>query len=191
MKLVARRVAWLLPLLLSACVHNVNQSQMQPLAPPIEDTPPLPPDTAPANLPAPEYHIPKTDKPVIVVQSEPPKPAPKHRKPKPAAGSPGATTPGQPNTQVASETTPAEVSAIGQFATTEAPDTKRQAADSISEVERGLSGITRHLNDTDEKTSTQIKEFLKQARAALATGDAEGANTLAQKAKVLLKELSQ
>ncbi len=191
MKLVARRVAWLLPLLLSACVHNANQSQMQPLAPPIEDTPPLPPDTAPANLPAPEYHIPKTDKPVIVVQGEPPKPAPKHRKPKPAAGAPGATTPGQPNTQVAGETTPAEVSAIGQFATTEAPDKKREAADSISEVEKGLTGITRHLSDADEKTSTQIKEFLKQARAALATGDADGANTLAQKAKVLLKELSQ
>jgi hypothetical protein len=191
MTLVARRVAWLLPLLLSACVHNANQSQMQPLAPPIEDTPPLPPDSAPANLPAPEYHIPKTDKPVIVVQGEPPKPATKHRKPKPAAGAPGATTPGQPNTQVASETPPAEVSAIGQFATTEPPDTKRQAADSITEVEKGLSGITRHLSDGDEKTSTQIKEFLKQAKAALATGDAEGANTLAQKAKVLLKELSQ
>ena len=52
MKLVARKVAWLLPLLLSACVHNTNLSQMQPLAPPIDDTPP-PPNLAPANLPFP------------------------------------------------------------------------------------------------------------------------------------------
>src|SRR5260370_10151649 len=127
MKLVARRVAWLLPLLLSACVRNLNQSQMQPLAPPIEDTPPPPPDSAPANLPAPEYHIPKADKPVIVVQGEPTKPLPKHRKPasKPANGAQSVPTPGQPNTPVANAEAPAEVSAIGQFATTEPSDTTR------------------------------------------------------------------
>ena len=37
----------------------------------------------------------------------------------------------------------------------------------------------------------QIKEFLKQARTALASGDVDGANTLAKKAKALLGELSQ
>jgi hypothetical protein len=46
------------------------------------------------------------------------------------------------------------------------------------------------LNDQELKTSAQIREFLKQARAALATSDVDGANTLALKAKVLLTELN-
>ena len=35
-----------------------------------------------------------------------------------------------------------------------------------------------------------MREFLKQAKEALITGDEDGANTLAAKAKVLLSELS-
>ena len=84
------------------------------------------------------------------------------------------------------------MSAVGKFHDpAEAPDSKRQAEDSIAEIESGLNGIARKLNDTEEKTSTQIKEFLKQARTALASGDVDGANTLAKKAKALLGELSQ
>ena len=188
MKLAARNVAWLLPLLLSACVHKGTQSQLQPLAPPIEDTPPLPPDSAPANLPQPVYSIPPTDQPVVVVQ-EPPKPAPKHHKPKPTTAQ-GTTTPGQP-TQVAVESVPPEVSAIDQVATKEAPDVKKQTVDSIAEIEKGLNGIGRKLSDSESKTETQIKEFLKQARTALASGDVDGAHNLTLKAKVLLSELSQ
>ena len=46
-----------------------------------------------------------------------------------------------------------------------------------------MNGIGHKLNDADQKTSMQIKEFLKQARTALASGDVDGANTLAAKAK--------
>lgn len=190
MKLVARRLAWLLPFLLSACVHNANQSQMQPLAPPIEDTPPPPPDSAPANLPPPVITIPKSDKPMVVVQPEQPKPAPRRHKPKPATPAQANTTSGQPPADVAAEGAPVEVSAIGSFATAEPPDLKKQTTDSIAEIEKGLNAISRKLNDQDEKTSMQIREFLKQARTALASGDVDGAHTLAVKAKVLLGELS-
>jgi hypothetical protein len=184
MKLGARKVAWLLPLLLSACVHNTNQSQVQSLAPPIEDAPPPPPDTAPANLPAPVITIPKTDKPVVVVQ-EPPKQPPKHKK------QPPKTTPAdsQAGQQVAANTPPSEVNAGGTFATPEKPDEKKLAEDSITEVEKGLNGIAHKLSETDEKTSLQIKEYLKEARAALNTGDVDGAKTLTVKAKALLSEL--
>ena len=192
MKLVARRLVWLLPLVLSACVHNTKQqAQMQPLAPPIEDTPPPPPDLAPNALPAPVYSIPKTPDPVAV-PPEPAKPAPKHHK----SGNKGTTSPengasGQQNTQVAESAAPAEVSALGSFATPETPDSKKQTETSIADIEKGLNGIGRKLNDQEEKTSMQIKEFLKQARTALASGDLEGAKTLATKAKALLGELSQ
>jgi hypothetical protein len=185
------KVAYLLPLLLCACSHNANLSQVQPLAPPIEDTPPPPPDSAPANLPPPVITIPKSETPVVVVQ-EPPKPSPKHHKPpaKPSTNSP-ASAPAQQPTQVAAEAPPSEVRAIDQLSSTEPPNTKKQAEDSITEVEKGLTGINRQLSSQEEKTSTQIKEFLKQARTALASGDVEGAKTLAAKAKALLGELSQ
>ncbi len=183
-----RMVACLLPLLLSACTHNAKQAQIQPLAPPIEDTPPPPPDSPPTNLPAPVIAIPKTEAPVVV--QEQPKPAPRHHKSKSSAPGQGTAAP-QEHTQVAADPPPAEVSAIGQLSATEPPNSKRQAEDSISEVERGLTGINRSLNSQEEKTSTQIKEFLKQARTALASGDVEGAKTLAKKAKALLGELSQ
>lgn len=62
---------------------------------------------------------------------------------------------------------------------------------SIASVEHGLKDINRQLSDQDQKTATQIREFLKQARTALNAGDVDGAHTLALKAKVLLGELSQ
>jgi hypothetical protein len=71
----------------------------------------------------------------------------------------------------------------------DAPDLRRQAQDSMAATERGLNGIGRKLNDQEQKTAKQIREFLKQAREALTSGDADGAVTLAAKAKVLLSEL--
>jgi len=62
---------------------------------------------------------------------------------------------------------------------------------SIAATERGLNAITRKLSDQEQKTAAQIREFLKQARAALNSGDVDGAHTLAAKAKVLLGELSR
>jgi hypothetical protein len=54
-----------------------------------------------------------------------------------------------------------------------------------------LSEITRKLNDQEQKTAAQIREFIKQAKAALAASDVDGAHTLAVKAKVLLAEISE
>jgi hypothetical protein len=187
MKLDARKVAWLLPLLLSACAHNTNVSQIQFMAPNIDDAPP-PPNLAPANLPAPVITIPNPDKPVVVVQEQPAKQPPKHKKPvSKAAGTPPDSQPAQ----VAANAPPSEVNAIGNFATPpQAPDSKKLAEDSITEVEKGLNGISRKLSDGDEKISMQIKEFLKEARTALNSGDVDGASTLTKKAKALLGELS-
>ena len=190
MKVDARKVAWLLPLLLSGCVRNTNLSQTQVMAPPIEDAPP--PSLAPASLPSPVITIPNPDKPVVVVQEQPPKQPPKHKKPaqKPA-GTTSANAAGSSGTQVAENTPPSEVNAAGNFTTPEAPDSKKQAEDSIAEIEKGLSGIGHKLSDTEEKTSLQIKEYLKEARTALISGDVDAANNLTKKAKALLGELGQ
>jgi hypothetical protein len=181
MKLPARSVAWLLPFLLTACFHKTEKARVEPLAPPIEDAPLPKPVPSPTELPPPVITVP-TQAPVPDTnanpQQKPPKPPVKHRKP-PAN-----------STQQASIESPG-VSAIGQLSSGDPSDLRQRTVNSIAATERGLSGITRPLSDQEQKTAAQIREFLKQARAALASGDVDGAHTLAVKARVLLGELSR
>ena len=176
MKFSARCAVWLLPLLLTGCFHKTQIAQNQPLAPPIEDTPPPRPEPSPTNLPPPEVTIPvQLAPPQITPPPEPVKKPPKHKKP-PAT------------TQVASAGTPA-MSAIGQLSTADPPNVRQQTDASIEATEKTLNGITRKLNDEEQKTAAQIREWLKQARQALTAGNVDGAQKLADKAKVLLEEL--
>ncbi|HWE84325.1 MAG TPA: hypothetical protein VG267_05235 [Terracidiphilus sp.] len=181
----AARVALVLVLALTAC-HDKNQVQNQPpLAPPIEDTPPPPPSKAPASLPPPVITVPQQpQQPATQAQETPPTPPPKpkhHKKP--------ATE--QQNTQVAQNNGAPQVSAEGNFAPVEPADLRKQTSDSIADTEKGLGAITRKLSDQEQKTRDQVREFLKQAKTALGSGDVDGAHTLALKAKVLLGELNQ
>lgn len=177
MKLSARCAAWLLPLLLTGCFHKTQVAQNQPLAPPIEDTPPPKPESAPTNLPPPEVTTP--------VQ---PAPAQETTPPEPVKKQPRHQRPANTNQQVASNGTPA-LSAIGQLSTADPPSMRQQTDASIESTEKTLNGITRKLNDQEQKTAAQIREFLKQARDALTKGDVDGAHSLATRAKVLLDEL--
>jgi outer membrane biosynthesis protein TonB len=191
MKLPAKIVVWLLPLFLIAC-HKQQQAQVQPLAPPVEDNPPAAPSTAPVNLPPPVVTIPP--EPTKNAPTPPTKPPAKHKKPKPTdttqttAGAPG----GNGATQEAANPAPNPgVSAIGQLSSGDPASVKKETEDMIAATEHGLGGITRTLNDTEHKTADQIREDLKEAKQALASGDVDGAHTLAEKAKVLLQELTQ
>ncbi len=183
MKLPARIVACLLPFMLTACFHKTPRPQVQTVAPPLKVTTPPKPTPMPAELPASAMTIPVPPPPAPVVTApaqEIAKPRPKHHKPvaKPtpvlqaASGTPG-------------------VSAIGQLSSGEPFDLRRETEDSIAATERGLNGVNRRLSDQEQKTAAQIREFLKQARQALTSGDVDGAHTLAVKAKVLLGELSR
>ncbi len=198
MKLHLRRAALLLPLVLSGCVHRTHQQAQQPLAPPIEDTPLPPPSNAPANLPPPVETKPEPTPPVSTPPAPKPQPATtpprKTRKssaPRQAqAPTQPAATQTAPAQQAAANNTPDEVSAVGNLGSGVAPDSRQQTLKSIGEVERGVNAINRKLSDQEQKTSNQIHEYLKQARTALDTGDIDGANNLALKAKVLLGELT-
>lgn len=185
MNLPARTVVLLLPLLLAGCAPR-DKSQVQALAPPIEDTPLSKPSEAPANLPPPVVSVPTPPpaaNPNANAQTQPPpKPPARHKKPV-------APPPPQPTQQAAAGD--ASVSAIGQLSSGAPSDLRQQTLDSIASTERGLTGITRSLNDQEQKTAAQIKEWLKQAHAALDSGDVDGAHTLAAKAKALLTELNQ
>ena len=69
------------------------------------------------------------------------------------------------------------------------PTCGKQTDSLIESTEKALNGINRKLNDQEQKTAAQIREFLKQAREAVTAGDMDGAHHLATKAKVLLDEL--
>jgi hypothetical protein len=187
-----RNVAWLLPLFLTACLHlhKPQQQQSQVLA--------LPND----NLPKPAVTHPELSASTVTIPDEPlatdsdvnqePIPPAKHKKPA------KSTQPAAPaNTQQTASAPPVApespgVSAIGELSSGGDPsDQRRETDDTIASTERGLNGLGRTLNDQEQKTAAQIREYIKQAREALLSGDMDGAKTLAAKAKALLTELSQ
>lgn len=185
-----RVMGLLLPLLLSACAHKNDQAQNQPLAPPIEDVPPQKPNSAPANLPPPVITVPQATQPAepapstTPAQQQQPTTKSSHKHHKPTAAKPAGA-----NSDRAANNAPPEVSAAGQLSSGDAPDVRTETTNSIADTEQKLKHIGRKLNAQEQKTVAQIQEFLKQARAALSSGDTDGAYTLALKAKVLLGEI--
>jgi outer membrane biosynthesis protein TonB len=194
MKTPRKSVAWLLPLMLTGCFHKTEQAQNQPLAPPVVDTPPPAPAPSPnpKDLPPPVVTVP----PAQPAQESTPPPKPpaqpaKHQAHNPKPQQPKQETkPETKTTEQASNKVPA-VPAVGQLSAGDPADLRNQTEDSIASTERGLKDINRQLSDQEQKTIAQIREFLKQAKAALTTGDVDGAHTLALKAKVLLGEINQ
>lgn len=183
-----KSVGLLLLLLLTGCFHKTKQAQNQPLAPPVVDTPPPTPAPAPApqDLPPPVVTVPQTQPaqqttPQTKPEEKPAKHSSKHTTTKPADPKP---------VEQASNSAPA-VPAIGQLSSGDPSDLRNQTEDSIASTERGLKDLNRQLSDQEQKTAAQVREFIKQARAALTTGDIDGAHTLAVKAKVLLAELNR
>ncbi|HWA93212.1 MAG TPA: hypothetical protein VG844_01325 [Terracidiphilus sp.] len=181
-----RSVAWLLPLMLAGCFHKQPQVINQPLAPPIVDEPPPKPVPSPSPSELPPVVV---SQPADTTQTAEQKPPEKPEEaPKPP---PKKKRPANRNTQVASSGEGNTVSAIGQLTAGDGGDLRSQTDASIQATDKALKAITRPLNDQEKKVVAQIQEFLKQARAALGSGDVDGAHTLAAKAKVLLDELNK
>lgn len=179
---------WLLPLLLTGCFHRSHTAQTQPLAPPVaqpEQTTPAPQLTQ-VEPPTPAPIAP--DKPANTTPETTANTPPANQMPKPPVHH-APKKPNNPHPQVAANGG-SGVSAIGQLSSGDPGDSRRQTEDSLAATERGLKTINRPLNDQEQRTAAHIREFLKQARQALASGDLDGAHTLASKARVLLAELS-
>jgi|HubBroStandDraft_6_1064221.scaffolds.fasta_scaffold863601_2 hypothetical protein len=188
MKSPVRSVAWLLPFLLTGCIqlpfHKKHPTQARMLAPrahPSQAIQLVAIDLPPADTVIEAYAI------YNLREEEQPIPPPvRHRRLPNNPNPDDATTAPEP----APPSAPA-VSAIGQLSSGDPENSRQQTENSIADIERRLNGINRTLSDSDQKTADHIREFLKQARAALASGDVEGANTLADKAQVLLTELTK
>ncbi len=184
MKSPARCAAWLLPVLLTGCIHSPfhkSQPAQVIMAPPIPHNQPM--ELASTELPPGLRLIPGKPLYNIRVHDETSRPLIRHRRP------------ANPEIEIAPEVTGnqnSEVSAlVGPLSSGDPGNYQQQTEATIASIERGLNGINRTLNDSDQKTADQIREFLKQARTALASGDVDGAHNLAAKAQVLLAALTQ
>lgn len=177
----AKIAAWVLVLSLTGCfLHKTPKASTQPVAPPVTTASNVPP---PTQQPPPELTIPtkpKVSDTKLPAQS--PKPPARHKKSQPQPPSEPAET------QQASVVAPA-VDAIGVLSSGDPVSARQQTEQSLAATERSLNTLNRQLNDQEKKTATHIREFIKQAKAALVQGDVDGATTLAAKAKVLLQEL--
>jgi hypothetical protein len=188
MKSPAKCAAWLLPFLLTGCIrwpfHKTQEAQKHPLAPPIQVPQTL--ELASIEMPLDLLVIP--GEPIFNMREEtqPIRPPVKHRRPANPAPEEDQT---QSAPEAAQSPTPG-VSALGELSSGDPENLRLETEDSIATIERGLNGINRTLNDSDQKIVGHIREFVKQAKAALASGDVEGAHTLTAKAQVLLTQLT-
>jgi ribosomal protein S20 len=86
-----------------------------------------------------------------------------------------------------------EVTAIGALTAggEENPQTKQEATDLIASIEKRLNALPTQTTDDQKAQISKVKNFWRDAQAALKSGDAEGAKTLATKAKLLLDDLEK
>jgi hypothetical protein len=191
MKLQAMNVVWLLPLVLTGCFDRPHPQPDQQFAPPVSTVPK--PAAVHPELPESATVIPSEplDTDTDAILDEAARPVVRHKRPVAKAPAEGADNaqPAPGNTQQA-ESESSEVPAIGTLSSGDPSDMRSETQVWITETERGLKGIGRSLNGEEQKTVSQIREYLKEARLALNTGDVEGAHTLAAKAKALLTELN-
>lgn len=90
--------------------------------------------------------------------------------------------------------TPAtEAATIGSLTAggTSSSQTRQEAANLIASNERRLSALPAQRVEEQKSEISTVRNFEKQAQDALNSGDAEGAMTLATKAKLLLDDLEK
>ena len=102
---------------------------------------------------------------------------------------PAATT---TTTTTTAEPSP-EVTAIGALTAggEENPQTKQEASDLIASIEKRLNALPTQTTDNQKAQISKVRNFWRDAQEALKSGDAEGAKTLATKAKLLLDDLEK
>jgi ribosomal protein S20 len=153
---------------------------------------PLPPVMAPVALeqiPEPE-NLPMVEIPQVRM---PPVPVATNAKPKRERKRPAQKATPEPPVQVAAAVPPPEETAIGALTAggEASPQTKQEAADLIASSEKRLNALSAQKAEEEKAQVSKVKNFLKDAQEALKSGDAEGAKTLATKAKLLLDDLEK
>jgi ribosomal protein S20 len=153
---------------------------------------PLPSVLAPVALleiPEPD-HLPMVDTPQLRL---PPVPYATNAKPKREKRKPAPkVAPAEPVIASVAPPSPEETAIGALTAGGEAsPQTKQDAADLIASIEKRLNALSAQKAEEEKTQVSKVKNFLKDAQDALKTGDAEGAKTLATKAKLLLDDVEK
>lgn len=114
-------------------------------------------------------------------------PVPPRRRP-----APGQKETEPPGTQVAANDSPAAL-AIGSLSAggEDVTHTAQQAQDLINSVFKRIVALSSQVASAQKREIRQVRNFLDQAQKALKSGDAEGANTLATKASLLMDEVEK
>ena len=165
---------------LAGCRHKairyvIPQGAQVPIE--LEDIPA--PDSPPEIATLPELELP-------LPESTPPRPVPRRRQPTPA---PKEDT--QPSVQVAMAESAAL--AIGDLSTggDGVSQTHQQAQDLIASILKRIAALPRKTADAQKKQLSQISHFVDEAQKALTSGDAEAAQNLAIKARLLMDDLEK
>jgi ribosomal protein S20 len=167
---------------LSGCRHKPQLAPLPPVMAPVA----LEKIPEPNDLPM--VDVPKLSLPPVPVATNT---KPKREKKKPA---PKVAPPPEP-AQVANVAPPPtpEETAIGALTAggETNPQTKQEAGDLITSSEKRLNALSAQKAEEEKAQVSKVKNFLKDAEDALKSGDAEGAKTLATKAKLLLDDLEK
>jgi hypothetical protein len=150
-------------------------------------------ETPPPMANPPEIKIPPPVQPEAIeispVVVAPPAP-PRRRTPAPAPVQP----PVQPPVQVAANAAPdAGTAAIGALSTggDTTPQSQQDAKDLIGAITKRIAALSSRKANAQKEQVRQVRHFLEQAQQALNSGDAEGAKTLATKAKLLMDDVEK
>jgi ribosomal protein S20 len=166
---------------LSGCRHKTQIAPLPPVLTPVDlvdiprpDNPPLV-ETPPVKLPP------------VPVSSAAAKPKRERKK------TPKAVPPAAPPVQIAAVEPPPEATAIGALTAggEASPQTRQDAADLLASIEKRLNALPAQATDEQKAQISKVKNFWRDAQEALKSGDAEGAKTLATKAKLLLDDMEK
>lgn len=164
---------------ISGCHKKVRAPQLPQIFAPVAL------ETSPPPAESPMVEEPEVTIPPIPIAAAAARPRQQRRRP------PATKPPASEPVQVASGEPTAEETAIGALtAGGEAnPRMQQEAVDLIAANEKRLNALSAQIVEAEKAQISKVRNFQRQAQEALNSGDAEGAKTLATKAKLLLDDL--
>lgn len=166
---------------LSGCRHRVVIAPLPPVIVPIDPVESAPLDNPPLLEAPPPRQLPS---PVAAAAAKPPRERRHVRAAAPAAPEPAPPAAAEPPPAAAAI---GDLTAVGESN----PQTQQDAADLIASLEKRINALPAQTTDDGKAQVNKIKNFWHDAADALKSGDAEGAKTLATKAKLLLDDLEK
>ena len=148
---------------------------------------------APPNAKAPLVDTPQVKMPPIPIAAAAATPQRERKHPAKTTVAPPEPEPASPATSVTPATPRPDANSLGALTTgtTADPQTKQEATDLIAAIEKRLKALPSQMDDAQKAQINKAKNFWRDAQEALKSGDAEGAMTLATKAKLLLDDQQQ